>query len=159
LEKIMEKTNFRRSFVGYRPASVKKLLHNLETDYKNKLIDLRKQMAEEVREHEQIRAEIKKVRDEMESYKKLEEKISRQLLDAHMKAVKKVFSAMRSVEGSEQEMAGKIQARKSELAQLRTTMEKIRQEILSIAEQYKPLFDRGKGDLSDAGDKQFSDWL
>lgn len=137
---------FKRSLVGYNPAVVQELLKRMDTDYKDKLKEFKKQLADRVQEFESLKSEIQKLKREIDSYKSLENKISQLFLNAHLKATEKVFAVLSDAKQSEKKAAEQMQARKAELVRLKTSMEKIKGEIHAVAGQYRMELERVEGE-------------
>lgn len=137
---------FKRSLVGYNPEVVQELLKRMDTDYKDKLKELKKQLADRAKEFESLKSEIEKLKSEIDSYKSFENKISQVFLHAHLKATEKVFAALSDAKQSEKKAVDQVQARKAELVRLKTSMEKIKGEIHAVAGQYRMELERVEGE-------------
>ncbi|HOV79225.1 MAG TPA: hypothetical protein PK728_03900 [Bacillota bacterium] len=148
------KVKFKRSFIGYDPVAVEVLLKDMDAEYKAKLRELKNQLADEAHRLELLRVEIKKVKGEIESCRALENEISQILLGAHFEATKKIYDALKDAERKEKSASAKILARKNVLAELKSEMTKIKEEIQSIASRRKLPPAGNEGEEPDACNKQ-----
>lgn len=137
---------FKRSLFGYSPKDLADLLKSMDEDFNNSLKELRKQLADEVHHLELAKLEFQNVKNEMDSYKSYENEISKVLLEAHLEATEKFFEALKDSERTEKNAADKVLARKAELAKLKGDMEQMKEEIHSIAGQYKLILDKAEGE-------------
>jgi|GEM_PF-4579229 len=140
------RTGYKRSFWGYDPAGVDGLQEQMDREYKSILVQLRKQLSDEVRQLELIRVEIEKLKQEVDVYRKKENEISRLLLKAHMEASEKALAALGESDQKEKAAAERVMLRRAELVNLKATMEKARSEIASMVSQYMPVNDKAEGE-------------
>lgn len=142
----MLKTKCKRSFWGYSPASVDDILKKMDQEYKNNLLQLRKQLADEARQLELLKAEMEKLKNETVSYKSLESEISRLLLKAQLEAAERSYSVFRSVEQAEKDAAERVMLKRSELVRLRSTMDRVKKEISLMIAQYMSVTEKAEGE-------------
>lgn len=138
--------NFKRTFLGYSPVKVKNLINSMDSDYEGKLKVLRKQFAASVSDIEQLKVEIQKVRDQINSYRSLENEISRLFLKTHLEATEKVYAAALDAGRADKKAAEMVQSRKAELIGLKATIEKVKEEILYIANQHRTELKKAEGE-------------
>ncbi|OPY55723.1 MAG: DivIVA protein [Pelotomaculum sp. PtaU1.Bin035] len=138
---------FKRSFWGYNPADVDKQLKSMDKRYKDSLMELRKQLADEVHQLQLLKVNIEKVKNNIESYKKIENEISRILLKKHLDAVEKVFMAMLDSRRAEKTATDKVLFKKDELTKLKTNIKKVKEEINSVTSRYRLLLESAEGVL------------
>ena len=148
-------TEFKISFFGYDPASVKDLLKRMHTEHSQKIETLRKQLADETHYLELLKVEVQQVRSELDAYKSLEEGISQALARAQLEAAQRVYNSTRDAEQMERVAAEKVIRQKNELTKLKTTMKTIREEISSMTKQYRLLLEKtGGGGQTSAGNNR-----
>ncbi len=140
------KTNYKRSLWGYDPAGVNNLVNKMDRDYKDTIIQLKKQLADEVHHLELLKAEVRKIKRDVDSYRSLENEISRLLLKAHLEAAEKVYAALQKAEQVEKGAAEKVMLKRNELVNLKATMEKVKNEINSMVAQYLSVIEKAEGE-------------
>lgn len=148
------KKKFKRSLIGYSPASLEVFLKSTNEDFKSKLEDLRKQLADEVHHLELLKLQVQNVKDERSSYESLKNKIIQMLFDAHFVAAEKIYIALRDAEQVEKKAVDKVLIKKRELDKLKTDMENMRGEIRLIATQYESILEKAEGGLPYAQNSQ-----
>jgi chromosome segregation ATPase len=140
------KVKFRRSFLGYSPAGVEDLINSMENNFKNDIKKLKIQLADKISHLETLKAEIQKARDEINSYKTLENQVSQVLLQAHLEATERVFAVLEDADLEEKKAADRVRSKRADLLKLKATMDEIRKEIRTIAGQYKERFEKAGGE-------------
>jgi oligoendopeptidase F len=140
------KIKFKRSLLGCSPKDLEDLLKSMDEDFKNTLRELRKQLADEVHHLELAKLEFQNIKNEIDAYKSIENDISRVLLEAHLEAAEKIFKTIQDVERVEKEVADRVLARKAELAKLKGKMKQMKEDIHSIAVQYRSILDKAEGE-------------
>ena len=148
------KVKFKRSFLGYDPVAVEVLLNSMDAEYKTKLRTLKNRLADEAHHLELLRVEIKKIKSEIESCHLLENEISQILLSAHLEATQKLYEALKGAEKTEKKASDKVLARKAELAELKSEMERVKEEIQSIAARRKSPLEEDEGEEPNACNNQ-----
>ncbi|OPY87418.1 MAG: DivIVA protein [Smithella sp. PtaU1.Bin162] len=148
---------FKRSFWGYNPADVDKQLKTMDKLYKDSLKELRKQLADEVHQLQLLKVNIEKVKNNVESYKKIENEISGVLLKTHLDAVEKVFAAMLDSKQAEKKAAGEVLIRKNELTKIKTNIKKVKEEINSVTSRYRLALESAEGVLPNENNQSQTD--
>jgi len=133
----LQEYGFRRSWVGYDRVRVDALLEKENADFRQKLKELRTVMAGEVHQLELLRVEIKKLKDDVETYQSLENEISSLIMGFYMKASEKVYQAVKEAEQKERKAAEKVLNRKSEMVTLKTVIESIKEEVGQVTNRYR----------------------
>lgn len=136
---------FKRSFWGYNPADIDKQLKSMDKYYKDSLMGLRKQLADEVHQLQLLKVNIEKVKNNIEVYQKIEFEISEVLLKTHLNAVERVFTAMLESRQAENKAADKVLFKKGELNKLKTNIQKIKEEINSVTDRYRLVLESAGG--------------
>ena len=145
----MEK-KFKRALIGYSPADLEDYLNKINTDFDNKMEELRKQQADEIHHLELLKVQVQNVRDEIDSYSTIKNMILKLLFAAHYESTEKVYKALKYVEQAEKKAADKVLLKKAELAKLKKDIDIIMGEIISVTGQYKSILDKVEGVQPDA---------
>lgn len=128
---------FKRSLLGYNPVKVEEYLQVLNNEFKNKLLELRTELAEETHQLQLLRLQVKTLREEINNYQSIRNEIIQFLYDTHIGSAKKVQMAMVDAEQREKKDIDNLLVRKRELGNLKMDIENMSEEITSIATQYK----------------------
>lgn len=142
----MVKVRYKRSFWGYDPDSVDSVVKKLDQNYKNRLIQLKKKLADEVHQLELLKTEMDRLRNETATYKTIENEIYRELLNAHLAAAEKAYLAMQSSDRADKEAAERVMHKRSKLARIKSTMDELQKEINSVVVQYMTVLDKAEGE-------------
>lgn len=136
---------FKRSLWGYSPSGIRALAVKMDQEQMNTLTDLKKQLADEVRQIGLLRAEIQGLSQEVDRYRSLENEVSRLLLKAHLGATEKAYTALKDYGRLEREAMERVIHRRAELSDLRETMERVRSELSSIVAEYLSVEEKAEG--------------
>lgn len=140
------KKDYKRSFWGYSPAAVNDLTAKMDLEYKNALMKLKQQLADEVHQIDLLRAEILRLNREVDRYRSLENEISGLLLKAHLGATEKAYAALKDADKLEKEAVGRLVQKRAELSNLRELIEKVRREISSKVTEYMSVIEKAEGE-------------
>lgn len=142
----MSKIYFKRSFWGYSPAGVENQIRQLNEDYKNSLMQLKKQLVDEVRSLELIEAEVRKAKKEVDVYYSMEAEISRLLLRAYLEAAERSFNVLRNADQAEKMAAERVIQKRDELTNTKATVKKVKKEISSMISNYMTVNVKAEGE-------------
>lgn len=137
-------SSFRRSFIGYDPASVVNELSFIDREFAQKREELRRGLEIQVQEKESLLTEVERLRQELAPSLALQNDISSRLLTIHLKGTEKVSIAIQDMEQKESDLLDKIKKRKKELLRLQDLTGKISNEFLATATRYGTMLSSGK---------------
>ncbi|NTW05079.1 MAG: hypothetical protein HGA27_03030 [Peptococcaceae bacterium] len=131
----MKKT-WKRSVWGYSPKDFDRHVAKTVQEYKEVVIKLKEQLADEVHQIELIKMEINRLESEIAEYKAIEVEITGLLLQSHLDASTRIFAAIQESEKTERYAEDMVAERRAELLNLRVAIDNIREEISSVATHY-----------------------
>lgn len=82
---------FKRAFLGYDPAHVRKKIRVIRYEYKNALEPFKEELRLLNDRNEELRAEINEIKEKLLNSKEIELKIKEALYDAHIEACRKMY--------------------------------------------------------------------
>jgi cell division septum initiation protein DivIVA len=82
---------FKRAFLGYDPANVRKKIRVIRYEYKNALEPFKEELRLLNDRNEELRAEINEIKEKLLNSKEIELKIKEALYDAHIEACRKMY--------------------------------------------------------------------
>lgn len=82
---------FKRAFFGYEPTHVRKKISILRYEYKNALEPFKEELRLLTNKNEELRLEIKEIKENLLESKNIELKIQEILYNAHIEAYSKIY--------------------------------------------------------------------
>lgn len=82
---------FKRAFLGYETAHVRKKISMIRYEYKNVLEPFKEELRALTNKNEELRLEVKEMKEKLISSKDIETKIQEVLYNAHIEAYTKVY--------------------------------------------------------------------
>lgn len=82
---------FKRAFLGYEPAHVRKKIRLIRYEYKNALEPLKEELRVLTNRNEELRSEINEIKEKLFNSKEIELKIQEVLYDVHIEACNKIY--------------------------------------------------------------------
>lgn len=82
---------FKRAFLGYEPAHVRKKISIIRYEYKNALEPFKEELRLLTNRNEELRAEINEIKEKLLNSKDTELKIQEVLYNAHIEAYSKIY--------------------------------------------------------------------
>ena len=141
----MEKV-FKRSMWGYNPSMVDELIEKTDRDYRQKLLRLRKKLADEVQRTEQLKGQIRQINSSIEPYKSQEVEISQLLLESFLKASEAVYNLTLEKEQQEKDASNQIAVQRTQLVNLKSGVDNLKQDINTVINQYMSLREKAEGE-------------
>ncbi len=127
---------FSHSLIGYDPKVVQENIECLKREFENTLGQLNNQLSRTNEEIYMLQREISKMELETADYKKINEEIMQILFAAHMEASEEVYNTSKRAEQIGIETREIVLKREREYAELNKTMQRLTDEMQSIARGY-----------------------
>jgi len=128
---------FARSFLGYSPKAVEKTIDSIHAECEKQLRELEEQYAQEEFDLQSLKKEIKGQKDSVESFRVLDEELSKMLVSAHLGACGKIMDAINLAGQLEEGALNKVLECENQSARLKKTMDDLLKEIQTITKRYR----------------------
>lgn len=130
---------FRRSFLGYSPKSVERVINAIIGEFERQLKDLEEENAQGESGVQMLESELEELQEfktTLTKHQVIEKELTKVLVSAHVAASEKVVDALEFAAQMENRALDKVKENEKEAANLKKTMDDITEEIKSLTKRY-----------------------